>query len=191
MQKFISKSGLQTRNFAKKVAMEILFAKNLKQAFVLGLVGDLGAGKTTFVQGLGRALGVKGRMLSPTFLLMRRHELKNQNGIDSDDYRGENGRGGDLIFGHPMTRGHRMSGDKRGLADKNQKHRFLYHIDAYRLYNSQELLDLGWERIIADEKNIVVVEWADKIKDLMPKNTLWINFEHGEDETMRGLTLLE
>ncbi len=169
MEKFISKSGLQTRNFAKKIAEDILVAKKQKQALVLGLVGDLGAGKTTFVQSFAKALGVHGRVLSPTFLIMKRHELENQN------------KDGGLIFGHPMTMGHRMSGSKQ---------RFLYHIDAYRLNNSQELLDLGWEKIISDSQNVMVVEWADKIKDLMPKNTLWINFEHGEDQKTRSLHVL-
>ena len=77
MQEFISKSDKDTKNFAKKIAEQILQSYGAcKQAVVLGLVGDLGAGKTTFVAGLGRALGVKGRVLSPSFMLMRIHRLK-------------------------------------------------------------------------------------------------------------------
>lgn len=52
----------------------------------------------------------------------------------------------------------------------------LYHIDAYRLESSQELLDLGFKSIIANPKNIVVIEWADKVKDILPKDTQWIHF---------------
>lgn len=40
---------------------------------LLVLVGELGAGKTTFTQGLGRGLGVRGGIISPTFVLARRH----------------------------------------------------------------------------------------------------------------------
>lgn len=43
--------------------------------FVIALQGDLGAGKTTFVQGFLRGLGSKRRVASPTFVLMRRHAL--------------------------------------------------------------------------------------------------------------------
>jgi tRNA threonylcarbamoyladenosine biosynthesis protein TsaE len=42
---------------------------------VFALQGDLGAGKTTFVQGFLRGLGSKKRITSPTFILMRRHAL--------------------------------------------------------------------------------------------------------------------
>ncbi|MBY0309729.1 tRNA (adenosine(37)-N6)-threonylcarbamoyltransferase complex ATPase subunit type 1 TsaE [Patescibacteria group bacterium] len=43
-------------------------------ATVVGLVGDLGAGKTTFVQMLARELGVVGAVTSPTYLIMREYE---------------------------------------------------------------------------------------------------------------------
>jgi tRNA threonylcarbamoyladenosine biosynthesis protein TsaE len=44
-------------------------------AAVIALQGDLGAGKTTFVQGFLKGLGSKKRATSPTFVLMRRHKL--------------------------------------------------------------------------------------------------------------------
>jgi len=46
-------------------------------ARVLALVGDLGSGKTTFVQGFMKGLGVKAPITSPTFLIIRRYPLKN------------------------------------------------------------------------------------------------------------------
>lgn len=50
-----------------------LLAGALRPGDFLALVGDLGAGKTCFVQGLAAGLGVAGRVASPTFILMRAH----------------------------------------------------------------------------------------------------------------------
>lgn len=49
------------------------FARRLKPGDVICLEGDLGAGKTTFVQGLAKALGVPGRVTSPTFCIVQEH----------------------------------------------------------------------------------------------------------------------
>ena len=51
------------------------FATELTPGAVVCLEGDLGAGKTTFTQGLAAALGVKGRVTSPTFCLVQEHRL--------------------------------------------------------------------------------------------------------------------
>ncbi len=49
----------------------------LRGGDVLGLIGNLGAGKTTFTQGIGGGLGIKGYMRSPTFTLVNEYELAN------------------------------------------------------------------------------------------------------------------
>lgn len=49
------------------------FARELKPGDVVCLEGDLGAGKTTFTQGLAAALGVAGRVTSPTFCIVQEH----------------------------------------------------------------------------------------------------------------------
>ncbi|MBK8868204.1 MAG: tRNA (adenosine(37)-N6)-threonylcarbamoyltransferase complex ATPase subunit type 1 TsaE [Actinomycetales bacterium] len=56
-----------TREFGR------LLAGVLHRGDVLVLTGDLGAGKTTFTQGLGQGLGVRGPVTSPTFVLARVH----------------------------------------------------------------------------------------------------------------------
>jgi tRNA threonylcarbamoyladenosine biosynthesis protein TsaE len=54
-----------------KIAEDL--SRRLKPGSVIALHGDLGAGKTCFVQGLARALGVKGPVGSPTFTLINEH----------------------------------------------------------------------------------------------------------------------
>ena len=64
----------------KKVAQEILakiFDKKDNGAMVLLLEGDLGSGKTTFVQFLAKELGVKNQLTSPTFVLMKSYKIPN------------------------------------------------------------------------------------------------------------------
>jgi tRNA threonylcarbamoyladenosine biosynthesis protein TsaE len=55
-------------------------AKQLKGGETLALMGNLGAGKTTFTQELAKQLRVKGRVLSPTFVLMNLFKAKLKNG---------------------------------------------------------------------------------------------------------------
>jgi tRNA threonylcarbamoyladenosine biosynthesis protein TsaE len=55
----------QLKDFAKRLA------KELNGGEIIGLVGDLGAGKTTLVQALAEAMGVEGQVKSPTFILMQ------------------------------------------------------------------------------------------------------------------------
>lgn len=52
----------------------------------------------------------------------------------------------------------------------------IFHIDAYRV-EEQDILDLGWEEIIDEPRNIIIVEWADRIKKSIPRDSLWIKFE--------------
>ncbi|WP_240689463.1 tRNA (adenosine(37)-N6)-threonylcarbamoyltransferase complex ATPase subunit type 1 TsaE [Ammoniphilus sp. YIM 78166] len=65
---FPSHSAGETQSWAERLA-ELLLPGD-----VLALEGDLGAGKTTFTQGLARALGVKGVVNSPTFTLIKEYQ---------------------------------------------------------------------------------------------------------------------
>lgn len=66
----------------------------------IGLVGDLGAGKTALVRGIARKLGVEGPITSPTFNLRKSYRVKKTGGADNlqhiDLYRFERGRENDL-----------------------------------------------------------------------------------------------
>ncbi len=52
------------------------FAKSLRAGDVVCLYGDLGSGKTTLVQGLAKGLGIKKRIISPTFIIIRNYRFK-------------------------------------------------------------------------------------------------------------------
>lgn len=67
---FITHNYLETQ----KIAQE--FAKKLKGGEVIALYGELGAGKTTFIQGLAKGLGIEKRIISPTFIIVRTYEIK-------------------------------------------------------------------------------------------------------------------
>lgn len=60
---------------AKELLAFILANYQPKQAAVVALHGDLGAGKTTFVQVIGQILGVKEAITSPTFVVMKKYEI--------------------------------------------------------------------------------------------------------------------
>lgn len=71
----VSRSPRTTQLAARALAQGILKKRPGKHARVVALAGELGAGKTTFAQGFLRALGVKGRIVSPTFIFVRRYAL--------------------------------------------------------------------------------------------------------------------
>jgi tRNA threonylcarbamoyladenosine biosynthesis protein TsaE len=54
-------------------ALGALLASQLRAGDLVTLNGELGAGKTTLTRGLGAALGVRGAVTSPTFVLARTH----------------------------------------------------------------------------------------------------------------------
>ncbi len=60
-----------------------------------------------------------------------------------------------------------------------------YHVDAYRIKKISELAPLGLKEILRDPKNIVLIEWAENIKKVLPKNTPWLKFHHGKKANER------
>jgi tRNA threonylcarbamoyladenosine biosynthesis protein TsaE len=69
----ITNNYLQTQKLAEQ------FADQFKNGGVLALFGNLGSGKTTFVQGLAKGLGIKAKIISPTFIIVRKYEIRMKN----------------------------------------------------------------------------------------------------------------
>lgn len=71
---YLSNSPSQTKKIGENLAKKLLRTSK-KKALVVALEGDLGGGKTTFFQGLAKGLGIKKKVLSPTFVVMRRFQI--------------------------------------------------------------------------------------------------------------------
>jgi tRNA threonylcarbamoyladenosine biosynthesis protein TsaE len=70
------KLTLKSLKDTEKLAFEV--ANQFKGGETIALIGDLGSGKTTFVQFLAKALGIKQRVPSPTFVIMRAYKIPNR-----------------------------------------------------------------------------------------------------------------
>lgn len=104
--------------------------KHLKGGEVIELVGDVGAGKTTFVRGLAKGINSEDKVSSPTFTLQQIYE----------------GR---------VT---------------------IYHFDFYRLHEAG-LIAHELEEALEDPLSVVVVEWAETIKESLPEDRVVIRLE--------------
>ncbi len=67
---YLTESAQETKALGRKIGL------NLSPGAVIALFGDLGGGKTTFLQGLAQGLSIKERILSPTFIVSRNYPLK-------------------------------------------------------------------------------------------------------------------
>ncbi len=137
-KKYITESAGETQKIGADFAKKILGLQIKDRAVVVGLEGDLGSGKTTFLQGFAKGLGIKEKILSPTFVIMKRFKMP----------RGKN----------------------------------FVHIDTYRINQPEEILEIGFKEIIENPKNIVAVEWPEKIKKYLPKDAIFIKFKFVEKE---------
>lgn len=138
MQKFTTKSEEETKKIAAKIAKR-------SKSQIFALTGELGTGKTIFAQGFAKGLGIKEKIISPTFILIRIHKI-------------------------PKTE------------------KLLYHIDLYRLEDNRQFNALGIEEILNDSNHFILIEWAEKIKELLPKNTCWISIRR-INETIREISI--
>lgn len=131
---------IKTKSLKEFEGVALGFAKKLRPntqgATVVLLSGDLGAGKTTMAQIIGKRFAVEKLMQSPTFVIMRSYKLE------------------DKFF------------------------ELLVHIDAYRLEAESEIEKLGFQEIISNPKNLVLIEWPEKIKKILPRKVFKISIEH-------------
>jgi len=72
---FITDSSKETQELGKYFISQILKILPLDKALVISLTGDLGSGKTTFIQGMSKGLKIKEQINSPSFVIMKKFEL--------------------------------------------------------------------------------------------------------------------
>ncbi len=77
---YTTRSFLETKSLGEKLALRLRSGqakeiKNRKSAIVLALHGNLGGGKTTFLQGFAKGLGIKEKILSPTFVILKHFKI--------------------------------------------------------------------------------------------------------------------
>jgi tRNA threonylcarbamoyladenosine biosynthesis protein TsaE len=130
----ISRSSEQTR----RVGMRL--GSLLKPGDLVALVGNLGSGKTTLVQGIAAGWGSLDPVSSPTFVIV--NVYRHSNGVR------------------------------------------LFHLDAYRLNDSGEALDLDLDSML--DQGPMIVEWAERVKSVLPDNGLWVHLNY-IDEVQRDL----
>ncbi len=146
-------SSIQTKKIAKLLAREILYSKASqigisKNAFVLLLSGDLGAGKTTFIQGFLRGLGIGKKITSPTFVLIKTYKLKNL-----------------------------------------KTYKLIHHIDCYRIHKPKDIKGISIKEILKNPQNIVLIEWPERIRRILPKNVIMIKLKYGKKENERIMSI--
>lgn len=130
---------------SRKILNKISKTKN-KNAKVLALSGDLGAGKTTLTQEIAKQLGIKKGIVSPTFVIMKFYEI-----------------------------------DPRSKYYSQFKK--LIHIDAYRLDSADDLLKIGWKKLIEDKDNLIIMEWPENVDGCLSESAFWVKLEHVDEET--------
>jgi tRNA threonylcarbamoyladenosine biosynthesis protein TsaE len=132
MTKMVTNSSQETF----KLGLE--FGQTLKGGEILALQGDLGAGKTCFLQGLAKGIGIKDKVNSPTFNILKVYKIP-------------------------------------GKIKTKISPQVFCHIDAYRLRDERDLISLGAEEFFGDLKIVTAIEWAEKVKKILPKKTIVID----------------
>ena len=157
MEKIITTSVEETRKLGEALA------KELKGGEIICLEGELGSGKTAFAQGMLKGLKVEGPYTSPTFLIIKHYKKEIPNPKSQIPNKSEN---------YKLQITNYLATPDLAKPDNLQD---IYHIDAYRV-SSADILELGWEEIMKNKNNVIIIEWADRIKRIIPKSAIWFKF---------------
>jgi len=65
----------------------------------------------------------------------------------------------------------------------------VFHADAYRLKGAKHFAAIGFKEILADPRNVALIEWAERIKNILPKDAVWLAFRHGKHENERHIMI--
>ncbi|MEK7107922.1 MAG: tRNA (adenosine(37)-N6)-threonylcarbamoyltransferase complex ATPase subunit type 1 TsaE [Patescibacteria group bacterium] len=170
--KFLSKSLAETEKFAAEFVAKLAPKKD--EATLVALSGELGSGKTTFVQCVARALGIKETITSPTFVLIKSYQLPVLKSPAPMN-----------IGAPPFSKGELKSPFVKGSTRVREGEGFetLFHIDAYRLESGAELAKLGFEEIVANPQNLIFLEWPENVSEVLPTNYLTIKFSFIDEAT--------
>jgi len=147
-----------TNNYEATQKAGEAFGKKLQGGDIIFLYGNLGAGKTTFMQGLAKGLGISHRIISPTFIIVRSYEVPNYSSSEA-----------------------RSLEDSRHFVRTIQK---LYHIDLYRTETRHDLESIGLADMLHDKHAVIAVEWPEKFGTL-PDKRYDIHFETIDENTRR------
>lgn len=71
------------------------------------------------------------------------------------------------------------------IEDKSDKFDHLIHIDAYRIESAKEIEMLGFRELLVNPRNIIMIEWPEKISEIMPAGHIKIRFEHADEFTRK------
>lgn len=136
MNSIITKSEAETRALAN------LLSSKFSGGEVIGLLGDLGAGKTAFTKGLASGLNIKKTITSPTFVFMKVYDVSG-----------------------------------------NKKIKKFVHIDAYRITSEADIEAIGAPEYFERDDTLTVVEWAENIKNILPRKTKYFKFVSLDENT--------
>ncbi len=155
------KRTLTIENEEATRAFGLELAEEARPGQVIALIGDLGTGKTALTRYIAEGLGIRGRISSPTFTIVKEYHSGRLPLYHFDVYRlaGDN----DILSGQ----------DIQGEEGK-----------AIREHAIDELYNIGADEYFEGD-GLTVIEWADLIEEALPEDTRRIYMEYGENDDQR------
>ncbi len=156
-------------------------AQNLSLPAVFELVGDVGAGKTTFTRGLAVGLDVREPVTSPSFTISKRYifplsrnvvkktETGKENVVKNTETEVENPQPK-----NPTSSSKNVVKITTSTASPEDLHPAfgqLVHYDFYRL-DDPGIMREELSESLSDPNSVIVVEWGESIADLLPRHTI-------------------